>query len=127
MMKSKELAKLLGPTIVAVTISETINVHIWEANVAAGIHLNGALLFLGGISIIRIHNYWVRSWPVLITLTGWFIILLGLFRMFFPDMQLEGAKNTGGIVWETMPILVTGIFLCWKAYSRDIKKAVAKD
>jgi len=122
MMNSKELAKLIGPTIIAVTVSETINVHIWEANVAAGIHLNGALLFLGGLSIIRIHNHWVRSWPILVTLTGWFIILLGLFRMFAPEMQLEGAKNTTMVAALTMLTLAIGIILTFKAYMPDKNK-----
>lgn len=126
-MNSKELAKLVGPTIVAVTISETINVQIWAANVAAGIHLNGALLFLGGISIIRIHNHWVRNWSVLLTLTGWFIILLGLFRMFLPEMQLKGAKNTPLVTVLTMIVLLIGVFITIKAYSPDKNKTAAQD
>ncbi len=120
MMNSKEIAKLVGPTIIAVTISETINVHIWAANVAAGIHLNGGLLFLGGLSIIRIHNHWVRSWIILVTLVGWFILLLGLFRMFFPEMQLEGAKNTTMVTGLTMLVLAVGIFLTYKAFIGNV-------
>ena len=120
MTNSKQLAGLIGPTIIAITISETLNVHIWVANTAAGVHLNGALLFVAGLSIIRSHNYWVRGWPVTITLTGWFIILLGLFRMFAPEMQLEGAKNTTAVVVLTMFVLAVGIFLTFKAYSHKM-------
>ncbi|HEY6062482.1 MAG TPA: hypothetical protein VIV35_02670 [Chitinophagaceae bacterium] len=120
MMNSRDLAKLIGPTIIAVTISETINVHIWAGNVAAGIHLNGGLLFLGGLSIIRIHNHWVRSWITLVTLVGWFILLLGLFRMFFPEMQLEGAKNTTMVTGLTMLVLAVGVFLTYKAFIGNV-------
>ena len=119
MTNSKRLAGLIGPTIIAVTISETLNVHIWAGNTAAGIHLNGALLFLGGLAVVRSHNQWNLSWPLLITLTGWFIILLGLFRMFAPEMQLEGAKNTTPVLVGTMLILVVGIILTFKGYSRE--------
>jgi len=118
MTNSKQLAGLIGPTIIAVTISESINVHIWAANTAAGIYLNGTLLFVAGLSIVRSHNYWVRDWSVLVTLTGWFVMLLGLFRMFAPEMQMEGAKNTTAVVTITMFVLAVGIFLTYKAYSR---------
>ncbi|HYV91672.1 MAG TPA: hypothetical protein VE978_07815 [Chitinophagales bacterium] len=116
MIDSKQIAKLIGPTIIAVTVSETVNIHIWAANTAAGIHLNGALLFLGGLAIIRSHNLWVRGWPVLVTLTGWAIILLGLFRMFAPAMQLEAANNATVVIPEIMFVLVIGIVLTFKGY-----------
>jgi hypothetical protein len=119
MTNSKSLAGLIGPTIIVVTISETINAHIWSANTAAGIHLNGSLLFLGGLAIVRVHNQWGRSWPILITLTGWLIMLLGMFRMFAPEMQLEGAKNTSMVIILTMFVLAIGIILTYKAFIRE--------
>ncbi len=120
MTNSKQLAGIIGPTIIAVTISETLNVHIWTANTAAGVYLNGALLFVAGLSIVRSHNHWVRDWPVIVTITGWFVMLLGLFRMFAPEMQLEGAKNISVVVAGTLFVLVIGIFLTFKSYRRKL-------
>ncbi len=120
MANSKYIAGLLGPAIVAITISETVNVHIWAGNTAAGVYLNGGLLFIAGLAIVRAHNLWVRGWPVLVTLSGWGIMLLGLFRMFFPELQLEGAKNTSAVIMEIIPILAIGIFMTYKAYSRKL-------
>lgn len=119
MANSKNIAALLGPAIVAVTASETINIHIWADNTAAGVYLNGALLFIAGLAIIRAHNIWVRSWPVLITLAGWFIMLLGLFRMFFPGMQLEAARHPSDISEGTMLLMFVGIYMSYRAYRRD--------
>jgi len=116
MTDSKNIAGLIGPTLVAITLSETINVHIWAANTAPVIFLNGALLFVAGLSIVRVHNYWIRGWPVAVTLVGWFVLLLGLFRMIAPERQLEAAKNTSAVIAETMIALVIGIFLTFKAY-----------
>ena len=48
------------------------------------IYLNGTLLFVAGLSIVRAHNQWKADWPVLVTLMGWFAIVGGLFRMFDP-------------------------------------------
>lgn len=119
MTNSKNIAGLLGPSIIVITISETVNVHIWAGNTAAGVYLNGALLFIAGLAIIRAHNIWVRGWPVLVTLVGWFIMFLGLFRMFFPELQLEGAKHISAVSMEAMSLLVAGIFLTYKAYGRE--------
>ena len=119
MTNSKHIAGLLGPSIVVITISETVNIHIWAGNTAAGVYLNGALLFVAGLAVVRAHNLWVRGWPAVVTVAGWFIMLLGLFRMFFPELQLEGAKHTSSVSVATMLVLVVGIFLTYKAYSRD--------
>jgi len=118
MADSKQIAGLLGPSIIAVTTSETVNIHIWAGNTAAGVHFNGMVLFVAGLAIIRAHNLWVRGWPVLVTLAGWLLMFLGLFRMFFPELQLEAAKHASAVIVEIMPILAAGIFLTFKAYSR---------
>jgi len=121
MTNSKQIAGLIGPTIIVNNISEMVNLHIWAANTAAGVHLNGVLLFIAGLSIVRSHNLWSFRWPVLVTLTGWFTILLGLFRMFAPELVLRGVRNNTAVVVPTMIILIIGIFLTFKAYSREKK------
>ena len=122
MPNSRSIAGLIGPTLIAVTISESINVHIWSANIAPVIHLNGALLFVAGLSIVRAHNHWTYGWPVIVTLAGWFIVLLGLLRMFFPESYLHGVQNTSAVavIVPTMLVLVVGIVLTFKAYSREV-------
>jgi hypothetical protein len=121
MTNSKNIAGLIGPTLIVLTISETINIHIWAGNTAAGVYLNGAILFVAGLSIVSAHNHWVRAWPVMVTLVGWFVILLGLFRMFAPELQLKGAQNTSAVIAPTMIVLAVGVFLTFKAYSREQK------
>ena len=55
--------------------------------VAPLIYLNGLLLFVAGLWIVRVHNHWTCRWPVMVTLVGWVAILVGLFRMFAPEVQ----------------------------------------
>ncbi len=40
MVNSKYIAGVIGPTLVAVTISEMLNIHIWAANTAAAEVIN---------------------------------------------------------------------------------------
>jgi uncharacterized membrane protein len=120
MMNSKEISKLVGPTVSVMTISEIINFHIWATNIPPVTYLNGMILFVAGLSILRIHNIWVRRWPVLVTLTGWFGILLGLLRIFFPEAK-QAADNTSAYIMISLLGLV-GFFLTFKGYWPEKEK-----
>ena len=40
-----------------------------------------------------------------------FIMLLGLFRMSFPELQLEGAKHTSAVSVEAMLLMLVGLYM----------------
>jgi uncharacterized YccA/Bax inhibitor family protein len=120
MMNSKEISKLAGPTMSVMIISELINFHIWATNIPPVTYLNGMILFVAGLSILRIHNIWVRRWPVLVTLTGWFGILLGALRIFFPEAK-QAADNTSAYIVISLLGLV-GLFLTFKGYWPEKEK-----
>jgi hypothetical protein len=117
MASSKELSKLIGPTLSVMSLSEVLNFQIWSTNMPPVTYLNGVLLFIAGISIIRVHNFWVRSWRVAVTLTGWFCLAAGLFRMFFP--QARQAGNTIPTYMMLTTLFATGLFLTIKAFGRS--------
>lgn len=119
MTDSRQIAGLIGPALIAMTISEALNVHIWAANIAPVIYLNGSLLFIGGFAIVRAHNRWSLNWSVIVTLTGWFMMLLGLLRMFFPEFQLRVVQNTSAVllVGQAIFVCTIGIYLTYKSYS----------
>ncbi len=116
MTDSKQLAKLLGPTLIVLNASEAINPDIWATVAVTQTYLAGSLWFVAGLSIIRSHNRWTLHWSVLITLLGWFIMLGGLSRMFFPDPVQQGSQNAATVLTVQMILLVTGIVLTYKAY-----------
>jgi len=117
MTDSKRIAGLIGPTVIALTLSEAMNFHIWSTNIAPVTYLNGTILFVVGLAIVRAHNRWIRGWPVLVTLTGWFAILGGLFRMFAPDAPQapQNAISYAGLI----VLLTVGIVLTFQAYRRN--------
>jgi hypothetical protein len=116
MTNSKNIAKLLGPLLVAMTISELLNPRIWDTVPVTQAYLAGSLWLLAGLSIIRSHNYWTFGWPVLITIIGWFAILGGLSRMFSPMSAQQGAQNTSVVLAMQIILLAIGIFLTFKAF-----------
>ena len=105
---SRHLAGLIGPTTVVVTLSESIHLEIWTENIPTVTYLNGMILFIAGLAIVRAHNVWVRGWEVLVTLAGWMLLLGGTLRMFEPQAPqaspslatylMIGVLGTAGIV-----------------------------
>lgn len=78
--------------------------HIFAAQTAPVVYLNGVLLFVGGVAIVQAHNLW-RGWPLLVTLTGWGIVALGLFRMIAPEAgQAREGPVTGAIFIALMAV-----------------------
>lgn len=124
MTNSKTIAGLAGPTLIAVAISEAINLPIWANNIAPVTYLNGALLFVAGLAIVRAHNRWTRSWPVVVTLVGWFAVFGGLFRMFAPELAQRGAQNISVVFAVQIGLLAIGIVLTFNGYRRVGQKAV---
>lgn len=114
MADSRAIAQLAGPTIVAVTLSELLHLPIWATNLPTVTYLNGGLLFLAGVAILRVHNLWVRRWPLLVTLLGWACALGGLYRMFAPlapQAPMEWPSYVGIALFSAM-----GCFLTYKGY-----------
>ena len=87
----KSLAGFIGPVLLAVTASEALNLRIWAGVSTPVVYLNGCLLLVAGLIIVRAHNVWSLRWPVLITLVGWLAMAGGLYRMFFPAAPQAGA------------------------------------
>lgn len=84
MANAKQIAGLAGPTMIAMLVSEfpLVQPHLYDAQIPPVVYLSGTLMFVAGLAIVRAHNVWVRNWTVVVTLTGWFALLLGLLRMF---------------------------------------------
>ena len=112
MTNSRQLAQIIGPTLSVMTLTEMINLSIWETNMPSVTFLNGVLLFIGGISIIRIHNFWVRNWTILITLIGWSMLLIGALRLFFPNAKQAGEHPSTYLLLTVL--FVIGLFLTLK-------------
>lgn len=84
------IAAVLGPVLMAVTVSETLNLNIWHDVHPTVVYLNGLLFLVGGLVIVTAHNRWRFDFGLLVTLSGWLLVAAGAFRMFFPAAQQLG-------------------------------------
>ena len=123
MSNSKRIAGLVGPTIVAMIVSEfpLVQPHLYDAQIPPVVYLSGVLMFVGGLAVVRAHNRWAGDWTVLVTLSGWCGVGVGLFRMFAAGVYQQGSATTSAetfMVAEGM-LLVAGLVLTFQAYRRE--------
>ena len=121
MNKSKQIGRLVGPTIVAMIISEfpLVQPHLYDTQIPPVVYLSGTLMFIGGLAIVRVHNHWRRNWTVLLTFSGWFFMILGLFRMFAAASYLQGSANTSTTAFIIIEVvlLIIGLIITFKSYT----------
>jgi hypothetical protein len=126
MANSKRIAALLGPIIVMMVASEfpLVQPHLYDAQIPPVVYLSGVLMFVAGLAIVQAHNVWQRDWTVLVTLSGWFFLLLGLFRMFAAGLYQRTSASASSIFFMILEaiLFVVGLIMTFKAYSRSAAK-----
>ncbi len=113
---SRLIASLVGPTLVVLGITEAMNMHIFEEQVAPVVYLNGLIVFVSGLAIVRFHNIWQLNWTVLVTLTGWLLLAVGLYRLINPGGQQAEATSPTFVMLGIVTIV--GLVLTIAAYKR---------
>ena len=119
MVKSKSIAKIVGPTLIVMVFSEMRfwNPTLYDTQIVPLIYLNGMILFVSGLAIISNHNVWVYGWQTIVTIIGYVCMLIGLLRMLFPEIQKTAFKNDNSIMIIEVVLILIGMFLTLKAYS----------
>ncbi len=122
MANSKQIAGLVGPTLVAILISEfpLVQPHLYDSQIPPVVYLSGLLMFVAGLAVVRVHNRWVQDWTVLVTLTGWFLLFLGLIRMFAASQYNQAVWGTRSMLLMALEgvLLVVALILTYQAYRR---------
>ena len=123
MSNSKQIAALLGPTMVAMLVAEfpLVQPHLYDAQIPPVVYLSGVLFLVAGLAIVRAHNIWSRNWTVLVTIYGWLFLVLGLVRMFGAAQYSQAAASTSSWMFILLEgcLLVIALFITFKAYSRS--------
>ena len=112
---SQRIARILGPVLIALSITEAMNLDRFAGNAAPVVYLNGTLLLVGGVAILQAHNRWTWRWPVLVTLSGWMLAAGGLYRMITPGAPQIGPGLAAGAVFVVL--IAVGAVLTWKGYA----------
>jgi hypothetical protein len=60
---SKQIACLIGPTLVAMLAAEfpLVQPHLYDSQIPPVVYLSGVLMFVAGLAVVRVHNTWTRN------------------------------------------------------------------
>jgi len=79
MSNSKDIAGLIGPTLIAAAISEAMNLHIWANNIAPVTYLDGCC--------------WPFNRPCSQSLDGWLALQLEFYWPTRPTLEVAQHLN----------------------------------
>jgi hypothetical protein len=108
---------------IAMLVAESplVQPHLYDAQIPPVVYLSGVLMFVAGLVSVRLHNIWAKNWTVLVTLSGWFFLALGLIRMLFASQYAHAAASTNSREFVLLEggLLVVAVLLTFKAYTRS--------
>ena len=123
MANSKQVGGLVGPTLVAMLLAEfpLVQPNLYDTQIPPVIYLSGVLMFVAGLAVVRAHNVWARNWTVLITLSGWFLLALGLVRMFAASQYRQATQGANSMTFMVLEgfLLVVALVITFKTYSSN--------
>ncbi|MGB8121083.1 MAG: hypothetical protein WCF56_20530 [Pseudolabrys sp.] len=127
MDRSIFLARLLGPTFIAIALGMLINLGMYESMIAEGLrpgilfYLSGLLSLVAGLAIVNLHNTWCMDWRVIITVLGWLMTIGGIARIVLPQVAITiGSTIYSGRASTIVAALIVGalgVFFSVKGYA----------
>ena len=120
------LARFLGIMFVVVNLGILFNRKQFLAFANSLVNTPSSQVFASilptalGSFLIVTHNQWTGGWPVvLVSVIGWIIFLVGLFRIFFPQTWVSAItkrKDTAFPIVMSCIWLIIGIVLLYLGF-----------
>jgi len=77
----------------------------------------GYISFLMGLVTVILHNVWVASWEVAITILGWSTLLKGISKIGFPEMIHQQSQRFKKKQWlSAVFLLLLGVWLMYMSF-----------
>jgi hypothetical protein len=114
------IARLLGPTFIALAIGIVLNGPFYTALMAEATHsptliyFSGLTALVSGLAVLTVHHSWKGGWRIIITVLGW------LFRLILPAttaaLALEIYANPIVLLVAAVILLIVGAVLTFFGY-----------
>ena len=127
MRRAQFIARLTGPVFAAIGIGMLANGTIYRemaGQFLAGypfIYFSGVLILIGGLLILNSHNVWTRDWRSVVTLLGWAMAIVGVYRIIAPQFVNFVGKSVLAhdhfFLGLGIVLLALGGFLTFKGYA----------
>lgn len=127
MQTSYLIARIAGPVMAVIGIGALVNGAAYNdisrqlLGNSALVALSGILGLTAGLAILNAHPRWTADWRSLVTALGWLLTVMGVFRIFAPDLvRFIGATSYPRFV-TVLAILFLGVgsVLTFKGYMAE--------
>lgn len=114
------LAQIMGPYLFLMGLAMLIHPERFKVIMKqfqenkALLTYSGVVSLILGLILVTAHNYWDASWPVVITLLSWILLIKALFRIFFLDQFIlftQRILNQSGYNWMCWVSVIVGAYL----------------
>jgi hypothetical protein len=120
------IARLLGPTFIALAIGIVLNGPFYTALMAEATHsptliyFSGLTALVSGLAVLTVHHSWKGGWRIIITVLGWLWVIAGLIRLILPAttaaLALEIYANPIVLLFAAAVMLILGAVLSFFGY-----------
>ena len=77
----------------------------------------GYITLLMGLITVILHNVWVASWEVVITILGWSTVIKGIMKIGFPEkIRKEAQRFKKKQAVSAVILLILGAWLMWMSF-----------
>ena len=121
------VARLVGPLFATIGVGMLTNGDVYRKIAQqylenpAFIYLSGLVVLLMGLGVLNVHNAWTRDWRSCVTFIGWFLTVVGVWRIIAPQFIpfVAGAVlgNQHFLVGVGIVLLTLGGFVTYKGYA----------
>jgi hypothetical protein len=122
------IARLAGPTLLAVGIGILLNGSFYTALIMEAVHsptliyFSGLIALVPGLAILNIHWAWPRDWRVIVTILGLLMVIGGVVRLVLPATTATLANDIyskpAAILIVAVIVIVVGGYLSFEGYRR---------
>jgi hypothetical protein len=122
------IARLIGPTFVAVGLGILLNGPFYTALIMEAvrsptlIYFSGLMSLIPGLAILTVHRSWTGGWRVIVTIIGWLMAIGGVIRLVLPATTAALATDIYAkpviLLIVAVVVLVVGGYLSFEGYRR---------
>jgi hypothetical protein len=122
------IARLIGPTFVAVGLGILLNGPFYTALIMEAvrsptlIYFSGLMSLIPGLTILNVHRTWTGGWRVIVTIIGWLMAIGGVIRLVLPATTAALATDIYArsvfLLIVAVVVLVVGGYLSFEGYRR---------
>ena len=119
-MSALFLAKFLGIFLSVIGLGSILNFNASKDGEKGLANRKGVIMLLVGSLVVAAHSVWISSWAVIITLVGWYLLIIGAMYFLFPILaeHLFSGKQLGSEIRRLRSIvtLILGLVLLYHSY-----------